>query len=73
MAKEVFEKPSVSTSYGLMMNDEKLKAPESENIRFSLPITVDDKRIKIDEIVVNKKEMLLEVLMADNHGIPTKV
>ncbi|KAI3810809.1 hypothetical protein L1987_20431 [Smallanthus sonchifolius] len=60
------EEMDLDTSAGFMRSDEKLKAPESENIHFSLPITADDKRMKIDEIVVNRKEMVMEVLMADN-------
>ncbi|KAI3819577.1 hypothetical protein L1987_13418 [Smallanthus sonchifolius] len=51
-----------------MKNDEKLKARESENIIFSLPVTAEHKKMNIDEIVVNKKGLVLELLMVDNPG-----
>ncbi|KAI3776053.1 hypothetical protein L1987_45813 [Smallanthus sonchifolius] len=72
MAKEVIERKSVGISYGSLNVDNKLKAPEIECIRFSVPVTADNKKMQIDELEVNKREMGLEVLMADNPSIPAK-
>ncbi|KAI3808183.1 hypothetical protein L1987_24130 [Smallanthus sonchifolius] len=34
-----------------------------------MTVTTDDKKMMIDEMVINKKEMVMEVLMADNPGV----
>ncbi|KAI3825297.1 hypothetical protein L1987_06778 [Smallanthus sonchifolius] len=52
--------------------DVKTKAPETECISFPVTVNADDKKMMIDEMVINKKEMVLEVLMADNPSVPAK-
>ncbi|KAI3813986.1 hypothetical protein L1987_18724 [Smallanthus sonchifolius] len=61
MANEVIEKKYVCTNSGAVNIDEKLKAPKTESFRFSVPGTADEKKMQIDELVVNKKGMVLEV------------
>ncbi|KAI3774078.1 hypothetical protein L1987_48621 [Smallanthus sonchifolius] len=62
-----------ATSYGLRKDDEKLMAPELENIHFSIPVTIDEKKHNIEEITVNRKEMVLEVHMAENPNVHARV
>ncbi|KAI3776897.1 hypothetical protein L1987_46687 [Smallanthus sonchifolius] len=71
-ANDVIEKRFDDTCSRIRKNDEKLKAPELENIHGSIPVTADEKKHNIEEITVNRKEMVLEVLMAENPNVPAK-
>ncbi|KAI3819636.1 hypothetical protein L1987_13477 [Smallanthus sonchifolius] len=53
--------------------DKNQEEPETECISFPVTLNAEDKKMMIDEIVINKKEMVLEVLMVDNPGVLAKV
>ncbi|KAI3825416.1 hypothetical protein L1987_06900 [Smallanthus sonchifolius] len=72
MAKDVTEKRSEATCSGIKKNEEKPKAPHLEDIHLHIPVTVEEKKQNIEEITVNRKEMVLEVLMADIPNVPAK-
>ncbi|KAI3742421.1 hypothetical protein L1987_60103 [Smallanthus sonchifolius] len=72
MDKDVIEKRSEATCSGIKRDEEKPKAPHLEDIHLSIPTTAEDKKQNIEELTVNKKEMVLEVLMDDNPNVPSK-
>ncbi|KAI3819570.1 hypothetical protein L1987_13411 [Smallanthus sonchifolius] len=73
MAKDGVEKISEATCSGIKKNEDKLKAPHLEDIHLSIPVAAEEKKQNIEEITVNQKEMVLEILLADNRNVPTKV
>ncbi|KAI3810981.1 hypothetical protein L1987_20694 [Smallanthus sonchifolius] len=73
MDKDVIDKRSEATYSRIKNNEEKLKAPHLEDIHLSIHVTAEEKNQNIEEITVNRKEMVLEVLMADNPNVPAKV
>ncbi|KAI3774654.1 hypothetical protein L1987_49213 [Smallanthus sonchifolius] len=72
MVKDYVEKKPMfidgATSFGCVNVDTKMKAPETECFSFSVPVNADDKKMRNNEMVINKKEMVLDVLMANNQG-----
>ncbi|KAI3797737.1 hypothetical protein L1987_33000 [Smallanthus sonchifolius] len=73
MVKYAIEKRSEATCSRIKKNEEKLKAPHLEDIHLHIPVTAEEKKQNIEEITVKRKEMVLEVLMADNPNVPAKL
>ncbi|KAI3773924.1 hypothetical protein L1987_48463 [Smallanthus sonchifolius] len=62
MVKDVIEKISDATCFGIKKNEEKLKAPHLEDIHLTIHVTTEAKKQNILEKTVNRKEIVLEMI-----------